>query len=119
MVIKQKETHTKIRKNSRLATKLVPELKEVTDEERLKMNLITIKGQKRDPVTMYILINQMDKVDNADLQLTKEGDTRGHNRKLENRMMSKHCEEVQLSSEKCRQLEWAKGGGGNGSVCIE
>ncbi len=67
---------------------MVPELKGLSYKNRLKeMQLTTLQERKerRDLVTIYKLMNELEKVDREDLLLTTERETRhlrGHRKKL-------------------------------------
>ena len=84
-----KKKHTrKIERIQRVATKMVPELKDLSYEERLEaMSLPTLQERRvrGDLITMFKLVNNMEKVDRNDLAPQMEGggrQTRGHGRKI-------------------------------------
>ena len=78
----------KLERIQRIATKMVPELEELTYEERLKeMNLPTLKERRErgDLITIYKLVNDIEKIDREDLLLKGQretGNLRGHGSKL-------------------------------------
>ena len=73
------------------ATKMVPELKDLTYEERLKeMELPTLQARRErgDLITMYYIVNRIDKIDKQDLVVLKEDDgrrMRGHSKRIRKR----------------------------------
>ena len=84
-----KKKHTsKIERLQRMATKLVPDLMEMTYEERLRaMDLPTLEQRRErgDLIQVYKLLKGMDVVDNKKLILREEGDIRtlrSHSKKL-------------------------------------
>ena len=63
----------------RIATKMVPELEDLTYEERLKeMHLTTLKERREngDLITIYKLMNNLEEIDRKDLILRRKGETR-------------------------------------------
>ncbi|MPC39062.1 hypothetical protein E2C01_032581 [Portunus trituberculatus] len=67
----------------KISKKMVPELKDFTYEEQLKeMGLPTLQNRRErgDLITMYKLVNGIEKIDKEDLVLVTEEDgrTRGH-----------------------------------------
>ena len=78
----------KLERLQRMATKMVPEIRELTDEERLKaMDLPTLEKRRErgDLIQIFKLLNRMDIVDNKDLLMRGEivgRSTRGHSMKL-------------------------------------
>ena len=78
----------KLERIQRAATKMVPELKDLNYEERLEeMGLPTlqVRRERGDLITMYKLVNQIEKVDRQDLVLHMEEGTRrtrGHIKKI-------------------------------------
>ena len=78
----------KLERIQRAATKMVPELKDLTYEGRLKeMELPTlqVRRERGDLITMYKIVNQIEKIDKQDLVLLKEVDnrrTRGHSKRI-------------------------------------
>ena len=87
----KKKDVTKIERIQRAATKMVPELKDLTYEERLKeMELPTLQARRErgDLITMYKIVNRIDKVDKQDLVVLKEDDggrMRGHSKRIRKR----------------------------------
>ena len=84
-----KKKHTsKIERLQRMATKLVPDLMEMTYEERLRaMDLPTLEQRRErgDLIQVYKLLKGMDVVDNKKLILREEGvirTLRSHSKKL-------------------------------------
>jgi len=84
-----KKKHVKkIERLQRMATKMVPELAEMTYEERLRaMDLPSLEQRRErgDLIQVYKLVHGMDVVDNRKLVLREEGDMRtmrSHSRKL-------------------------------------
>ncbi len=83
----QTHTHNKLERIQRIATKMVPELKYLYYADRLKeMQLTTLQEQReRDLITIYKLMNDLEKFDREDLLLTTGRETRhlrGHSKKL-------------------------------------
>ena len=84
----KKKDIRKLERIQRTATKMVPELKDLNYEERLEeMGLPTLQKRRErgDLITMYKLVNQMEKVDRQDLvRHIEEGTrcTRGHVKKI-------------------------------------
>lgn len=78
----------KLERVQRIATKMVPELKDLTYEERLKeMGLPTLQDRRErgDLITMYKIVKGIEKIDRQDLVLlaNEEGRrTRGHSKKI-------------------------------------
>ena len=78
----------KLERLQRIATKMVPEMKEMTYEERLRaMDLPTLERRRErgDLIQIFKLMNGMDIVDNEDLLVREEIDRRsmrGHSMKL-------------------------------------
>ena len=66
---------------------MVPELEELIYEERLKeMHLTTLKERRKrgDLITIYKLMNNLEKTDRKDLMLRRKGEARnlrGHKKK--------------------------------------
>ena len=84
-----KKKHVKkLERIQRMATKMVPELEELTYEERLReINLPTLEERRErgDLITIFKLYNKMEEADNEELLLTERreiGFTRGHTKKL-------------------------------------
>ena len=78
----------KLERIQKAATKMVPELKDKTYEERLKeMNLPTLQDRRErgDLITMYKLVNGMERIDGQNLVTVIGGGnsrTRGHSKKI-------------------------------------
>ena len=78
----------KLERLQRMATKMVPEIRELTYEERLRaMDLPTMEKRRErgDLIQIFKLLNRMDIVDNKDLLMREEivgRSTRGHSMKL-------------------------------------
>ena len=78
----------KLERLQKMATRMVPELKGMAYEERLKaMDLPTLEQRRErgDLIQVYKLINGIDQVDNENLILREEDDirsTRSHSKKL-------------------------------------
>ena len=77
----------KIERIQRTATKMVPELKDLTYEERLtEMGLQTLQDRRErgDLITLYKIISGIEKIDNEELVVVKEevSRTRGHSMKI-------------------------------------
>ena len=102
----------KLERIQRIATKMVPELEELTYEERLKeMNLPTLKERRErgDLITIYKLVNDIEKIDREDLLLKGQRETgylRGHGSKLRKGICLKNTKKIQFSTQKHRYLEW-------------
>ena len=84
-----KKKHVKkLERIQRMATKMVPELEELTYEERLReINLPTLEERRErgDLITVFKLYNKMEEADNEELLITERreiGFTRGHTKKL-------------------------------------
>ncbi len=84
----KKKHINKLERIQRIATKMVPELRDLSYKDRLKeMQLTTLQERRErgDLITVYKLINELEKVDREDLLLTTGEGTRhmrGHSRKL-------------------------------------
>ena len=79
-----KKNIRKLERVQRAATKLVPELRDLTYEERLKeMALPTLERRRvrGDLISVYRMVNGMDKM-GEDLLKLDTGTTRGHSKKL-------------------------------------
>ena len=77
----------RIIKIQRTATKMVPELKDLTYEERLtELELPTLQERRErgDLITLYRIMSGIDKIDNEELVIENEAAsrTRGHSRKI-------------------------------------
>ena len=77
----------KIERIQRTATKMVPELKDLTYEERLtELELPTLQERRErgDLITLYKIMSGIDKIDNEELVIENEAAsrTRGHSRKI-------------------------------------
>ena len=84
MVPTQEKHVLKLERIQRIATKIVPELEDLTYEERLKkMHLTTLKERRARGVftTIYKLMNNLEETDKKDLILRRKGEAknlRGH-----------------------------------------
>ncbi len=84
----KKKNINKLERIQRIATKMVPELKYLSYKDRLKeMQLTTLQERRErgDLITVYKLINELEKVDREGLLLITESETRhlrGHSKKL-------------------------------------
>ncbi len=79
-----KKNIRKLKRVHRAATKLVPELKDLTYEERLrKQEIPTLESRRErgDLISTYKMVNSLDKVDDDFLNLETRT-TRGHGKKL-------------------------------------
>ena len=102
----------RIERLQRTATKLVPELRDLQYEERLKeMGLPTLQERRErgDLITLYKIVNGIEKMDKQDLVEIREemGRTRGHSKKI----MKKVCEgrqKIQFSVQNSRNVECFK-----------
>ena len=89
----KKKDIVKLERIQRIATKMVPELKDLEYEERLKeIELPTLQDRRKrgDLITMYKIVNNMEKIDKQDLVTLKGegiGGRRGHSRKIR----KSHC----------------------------
>ena len=87
----KKKDIRKLERIQRAATKMVPELSDCTYEERLKeMALPTLESRRErgDLITMYKIVNHMEKIDRQDLVALEEAggrEIRGHSRKIRKR----------------------------------
>ena len=78
----------KLERIQRIATKMLPDLEDLTYEERLKeMHLTTLKEKRErgDWITIYKLMNNLEKTDRKELILRRKGEgrnLRGHTKKL-------------------------------------
>ena len=69
----------KLERIQKIATKMVPELEDLTCEERIKeMHLTTLKERRErsDLITIYKLMNNLEETDRKDLILTRKGEAR-------------------------------------------
>ena len=79
----------KLERVQRAATKMVPELRDLAYDERLReMELPTLQARRErgDLIMMYKVVNDMERIDRGDLVLERERlsqRTRGHSRKVE------------------------------------
>ena len=73
-----REKHVlKLERIQRIATKMVPELKDLTYEENLKEMLVNIlkeRRERRDLITIYELMNNLEEADIRDLILRSRGE---------------------------------------------
>ena len=77
----------KLERIQRVATKMVPELSELTYEDRFKeMGLPTLQDRRErgDLITLYKMVNGIEKLDNQNLVMMEEEirQTRGHSKKI-------------------------------------
>ena len=97
----------KLERIQRIATKMVPEMDELTYEERLKeMHLTTLKERRErgDSITIYKLMNNLEESDKKDLILRrkrKAGNLSGY-KKLQKGTCLNHTKKVQFSQNKYR-----------------
>ena len=73
---------------------MVLELKDLTYEERLKemeLPALQARREKRDQITMYKIVNRIDKVDKQDLVVLKEDDGGGRMRGHSKRIRKRQC----------------------------
>ena len=81
----QKEDIRKLERIQRAATKIVPELRELTYEDRFKeMGLPTLQDRRErgDLIILYKIVNVIEKLDNQNQVMMEEETTqmRGHSR---------------------------------------
>ena len=77
----------KIERIQRIATKMVPELKDLTYEERLTdMGLLTLQDRRErgDLITLYKILSGIERIDNEELMVVvgEVSRTRGHSKKI-------------------------------------
>ena len=86
------------------ATRMVPELRDLSYEERLEeIGLPTLQERRKrgDLITMFKLVNNMEKIDREDLVVKveeQERRTRGHNEEIKKESISRRHKEIQLST---------------------
>ena len=69
-----KKNHVlKLERIERIATKMVPELEELTYEERKEMHLKE-RRERGDLITVYKLMNNLEETDRKDLILRRKGE---------------------------------------------
>ena len=84
----KKKDIRKLERIQRTATKMIPELQDLSYEERLEeIGLPTLQERRErgDLITMFKLVNNMEKIDRDDLVMKVEEEerrTRGHKKKL-------------------------------------
>ncbi len=81
----RKKEVRKLERVQRITTKLVPEISNMTYEERLReMKLATLEqGKERvDMITLYKLVNKIDLIDKDDLLPARSEGLRSHGKKL-------------------------------------
>ena len=81
----KKKDVRKLERIQRVATKMVPTLRDLSYEERLeKLKLQTLEKRRErgDLIAIYRAANEMEKVDRSDLFLWDSRNTRGHGKKL-------------------------------------
>ena len=118
----EKKHVLKLERKRRIATKMVPELEDLTYEERLKEMHLTLKERRErgDLITIYTLMNNLEETDRKDLILRRKGEhknLRGHKKILHKGICLKDTKKVQFSPKKYKYLEWNKGRGDNGKKC--
>ena len=81
-----KKDITKLERIQRVATKMVPELSELTYEDRLReMGLPTLQDRRErgDLITLYKILNGIEKLDEQNMEMEeKTRQMRGHSRKI-------------------------------------
>ena len=80
----KKKNIRKVERVQRAATKMVPELRELSYEERLrKLGLLTLESRRErgDLISVYKMVNGIDRI-GEDLLKLDNGSTRGHSKKL-------------------------------------
>ncbi len=82
----QKKEIRKLERIQRIATKLIPEISNITYKDRLReMDLPTLeqRRERRDMITLYKFVNKIDKIDKDDQLLpARSQGLRGHGKKL-------------------------------------
>ena len=112
----------KLGRIQRIATKMVPELENLTYEARLKeIHWTTLKERRErgDLITIYKLMNNLEDTDRKDQILRRKGEAknlRGH-KKILHKGVCLRYKKVQFSLKKHRYLEWTEGRGDNGKEC--
>ena len=102
MVPAQEKTCGRIQ---RIATKMLPELKDLPYEERLKEMHLTTQRKKReigDLITIYKLMSNLEETDRKNLIMKRKGEARnlwGHKKKLQKEICL-NDKEVQFSPQK-------------------
>ena len=92
MILAQERHVLKLERIQRIATNMVPELEDLTYEERLKEIHLTILKERRergDLITLYKLMNNLEETDRKVLILRKKGEAknlRGHKKKLQKKI---------------------------------
>ena len=93
----------KLEKIQRIATKMVPDLEDLSYEERLKeMHLTTLKERRKrgDLITIHKLMNNLEETDRKDQILRRKGEARylrGHMKKLQKGICLKDTKEYSFS----------------------
>ena len=96
MVPTQKKHVLKLERIQRIATKKVPELEDLTYEERLKeMHHTTLKERRErsDMITIYKLMNNLEETDRKELILRRKGEATNLRRR-------KNCKRICLNNTK-------------------
>ena len=107
----------------RIASKMVPQLGDLTYEEILKeMHLTTLKDRRErgDLITICKLMNNLEETDRKNLILRRKGEARNmrdHKKQLQKGICLNNTKKVQFSPRKYRYLEWTGGRGYNGKKC--
>ena len=107
-------TAQKIKKLQRIRTKILPEFKDLTYEERLReMHLNTLEKRRKrgDLITIYKFMNNLEKIDSKNIINIRKGEARnltGNKKKLQKGF----CLNKQY-----RCLEWTERRGNYGKGC--
>ena len=102
-----KKNIRKLERIQRAATKMVPELRDLSYEERLgELGLPTLENRRErgDLISVYKMVNGMDRMGENWRNLGTRS-TRGHNKKLK-KVQCMRDKEVQFPSQSCGHLEW-------------
>ena len=70
-----KKDMRKLQRIQRVATKMVPKLRELTYEDRLKemgLPMLQDRREREDIITLYMIVNGIDKLDKQDLMIMKD-----------------------------------------------
>ena len=110
-----KKNHVLKLEIQRIATKMVPDLEDLTYEERLKeMHITTLKERRErgDLITIYKLMNNLEEKDRKDLLRTKKKRIgqifEGTQEEIAKNKLFEQYTKIQLSQKKYRYLEWKK-----------
>ena len=107
----------------RIATKMVPELEDLTYEERLKdIHRTTLKERRErgDLITIHKLMKNLEETDRKDLILRRKGEVRSlreHKKKNTKKNLLKRYKKVKFSPKKYRYLELTERRDDNGKKC--